>query len=174
MKISLDFHLRAYLALLLFTAGFCSCSVFKHFPVSYYDLNKLNKKDLKLYLVDNEHVLRKVWSMQEMKIDQNKITCSLKQLTAFQAEEVVMISDQYDAVESQNNILFFAKPYLIAKIINKGTITFDYGALEKIVVVKRDDEATFNKSVKNTLLFIGITAVVLIPSIYLIDFFSGN
>jgi hypothetical protein len=174
MKISLDFHLRPYLTLLLFITGLCSCTVFKHFPVSYYDLNKLNKKNLKLYLVDNEHVLRKVWSMQDMKTDQNKITCSLMQLKAYEAEEVVTISDQYDAVESQNNILFFAKPNLVENIINKETITFDYDALEKVVVVKRDDKATLIKSLKNTSLFFVITATVILPSIYLIDYFSGN
>jgi len=174
MKISLDFHLRPYLTLLLFITGLCSCTVFKHFPVSYYDLTKLNKKNLKLYLVDNEHVLRKVWSMQDMKTDQNKITCSLMQLKTYEAEEVVTINDQDDAVESQRNILFFAKPNLIAKIINKETITFGYDALEKIVVVKKDDDASVYKSLKNTFLFSIITATVLIPSTYLIDYFSGN
>jgi hypothetical protein len=174
MKISLDFHLRSYLTLFLFITGLCSCTVFKHFPVSYYDLNKLNKKNLKLYLVDNEHVLTNVWSMQETKTDQNQITCSLIQLKTYEAEEVVTMSDQYDAFESQKNILFFAKPNLVAKIINKATITFDYNALEKIVVVKRDDKATLTKSIKNTLLFTVIASAILIPSIYLIDYFSGN
>ncbi len=175
MKISLDFNLPVYLgALLLVVTGLSCSNVYNHFPLSYYGLKKLDQTNLKLYLIDNEHVLTNVWSISSLKTNQDEITCRLKQLTPSAAEQVIKIDDYPDALRSQNNILFFAKPNLIAQIANKDTVTFDYNALEKIAVVEQDQATSITKSLKNTLLFIVIAAAVLIPSIYLIDFFSGN
>jgi len=175
MKIRLHFKPIFYLGnLLLLILGMSSCAVQNHFPLSYYGVNHLDKSKLKLYLIDNEHVLTKVWSMHAMKTHQDEITCRLKPLPESEASQVVMIKNQADAARSEDHVFFFAKPSLIAQIANKDSVTFDYHALDRITVVELDGNATGNKTLKNLAIIPAITFGILFFLLLLLFAYSGN
>lgn len=163
MKIRLHFKPLIGLGyLILLVIGISSCRIHNHFPLSYYGVNHLDKSKLKLYLIDNEHVLTKVWSMHAVETHQDEISCRLQLLPVSEASEVVMIKNKQDAENSDNHVFFFAKPDLIQQIEGKESVTFDYHALEKITVVENDGEASGNKIVENLAIFLSVTIGVLI------------
>ncbi|GEM_PF-3003004 len=162
MKIRLHFKPLIGLGyLILLVIGISSCRIHNHFPLSYYGVNHLDKSKLKLYLIDNEHVLTKVWSMHAVETHQDEISCRLQPLPASEASEVVMIKNKQDAENSDNHVFFFAKPGLIAQIDGKDSVTFDYHALEKITVVEQDGDASANKVLENLAIIFGIALGVL-------------
>jgi hypothetical protein len=165
MKIRL--HLKPLIGLgilLLLVSGMSSCRVHNHFPLSYYGVKHLEKSKLKLYLIDNEHVLTKVWSMHAVKTHQDEISCRLKPVPEAEASQIVLINNRQDAEDSQNHVFFFATPSLIAQVDGKDSVTFDYHALEKISVVEKDGDAAANKILENLAIIFGVAfAIILFP-----------
>ncbi len=165
MKIRLHFKPLIGLGiLLLLVSGMSSCRVHNHFPLSFYGVNHLDKSKLKLYLIDNEHVLTKVWSMNAVETHKDEISCRLKPVPVAEASQVVLINNRQDAEDSQNHVFFFAKPSLIAQVDGKDSVTFDYHALERISVVENDGAAAANKILENLAIIFGVAfAIILFP-----------
>ncbi len=169
MKIRL--HLKPLIGLgilLLLISGMSSCRVHNHFPLSYYGVNHLDKNKLKLYLIDNEHVLTRVWSMHAVETHQDEISCRLQPLPVSEASQVVLINNRQDAEDSQNHVFFYAKPSLIAEITGKDSVTFDYHALERISVVEKDGDASAEKILQNLAIIFSIALGILIFPILLL------
>ena len=122
-----------------------SCAYYQRYSMPKARLKKINPAGLSIYLVDAAHPLTRGWYLTEPKFEGDKVTGFISRMAEVETLEASLVRNRFDAQQSKNDILLFAKPQFAATLPDTATMTIQNDQLEKIEVCEMNQLKTVGR-----------------------------
>lgn len=140
----------------LFLLTQTACVHYNRYAMSKTRLQKIDPQGLSVYVVDAAHPLTRGWYLSEPKFTGNSVSGFISRMAEVETLEASMLRDRYDAQQSRNDILLYAKPQFALGLPDTATLTILNSQLEKVEVCELNHLKTFGRPL------LGCTGIVLL------------
>ncbi len=127
----------------LLLLGLSSCAHYERYGLAKSRMQKLNSSGVSVYLVDAAHPLTRGWFLSEPVFDARSVKARITRMSEVETMEMSLIRDRYDARQSRNDILLFAKPQFAESLPDTTSIVIQDHQLEKIEVCELNHLRTY-------------------------------
>ncbi|MBN8680701.1 MAG: hypothetical protein J0M29_20930 [Chitinophagales bacterium] len=127
----------------LLLLGLSSCAHYERYGLAKSRMQKLNSSGVSVYLVDAAHPLTRGWFLSEPVFEARSVKARITRMSEVETMEMSLIRDRYDARQSRNDILLFAKPQFAESLPDTTSIVIQDHQLEKIEVCELNHLRTY-------------------------------
>jgi hypothetical protein len=111
-----------------------SCAHYERYGMAKSRMEKLNNKGVSVYMVDAGHPLTRGWFLSDPVFEANQVTAFITRMSEVETMEMSVIRNNYDARQSRNDILLYAKPKFASSLPDTAKIQIFDHQIEKIEV----------------------------------------